>query len=337
MFFKSAIIFACIAAANATGLLHQQAEFTNTLELTESVINTHFSKFMSMHNKQYSETEEPMRRAIFAANLKQIHQHNVEAAAGKHSWTMAQNEFTDLTADEFEARLRTFSMPAKAKKNVVAAKQPLTDLPETVDWVSEGVVTPVKNQQRCGSCWAFSTTGAVEGAHALKTGKLVSVSEQELVDCDPEDLGCHGGLMDNAFNWIIENNGLCTEEAYPYKGVDGRCKKLQCESKVTISDFEDIEESWDSLREGIARQPISVAVEATAWQHYDSGVFDGCDSMPSLNHGVLAVGYDVKEGFIKIKNSWGSAWGEDGYIRLAISENRHGMCGVHMVTSYPIV
>ena len=212
---------------------------------------------------------------------------------------------------------------------------------DDVDWTTKNAVTPVKNQQRCGSCWAFSTTGSVEGAYAIASGTLTSLSEQDLVSCDHNgDQGCNGGLMDNAFKWI-ESNGLCTEDDYPYtsgSGITGTCKTT-CKPAVTITGFTDVpQQDETALQSALAQQPVSVAIEAdkSAFQLYKSGVLDSASCGTKLDHGVLAVGYgtDSASGkdYWKVKNSWGATWGESGYIRMVRGKN---MCGIAMSASYP--
>ena len=212
---------------------------------------------------------------------------------------------------------------------------------DEVDWTTKNAVTPVKNQQRCGSCWAFSTTGSVEGAYAIASGTLTSLSEQDLVSCDHNgDQGCNGGLMDNAFKWI-ESNGLCTEDDYPYtsgSGITGTCKTT-CKPAVTITGFTDVpQQDETALQSALAQQPVSVAIEAdkSAFQLYKSGVLDSASCGTKLDHGVLAVGYGTDsasgQDYWKVKNSWGATWGESGYIRMVRGKN---MCGIAMSASYP--
>ena len=204
-------------------------------------------------------------------------------------------------------------------------------------------VTPIKNQGQCGSCWAFSTTGSLEGAYFLKTGELKSFSEQQLVDCDTkQDQGCNGGLMDNAFDFIKTNKGLCTEESYPYKGVDGTCnKKCKDDSKATVKTHTDVAANAKALMSAIAKQPVSIAIEAdqSSFQFYKSGVFNNAGCGTQLDHGVLAVGYGTLNGtdYWKVKNSWGATWGLNGYILLAKGTTAKpiNMCGISQSASYP--
>jgi len=227
-------------------------------------------------------------------------------------------------------------------------------LPSAVDWTQKGAITPVKDQGQCGSCWSFSTTGALEGAFAIQTGTLMSFSEQQLVDCDTlgnggKDHGCNGGLMDNAFTWIMKNDGLCREEDYPY--VSGTTKSAgtcnhKCEEVAgsDIRTFVDVPANSDSdFMSAVSTQPVSVAIEADQreFQLYKSGVLtSSCGT--NLDHGVLAVGYGTENGvdYYKVKNSWSASWGEEGYIRLARGSKYNGgkgQCGILMEASYPLL
>lgn len=225
---------------------------------------------------------------------------------------------------------------------------------ESVDWVKAGAVTPVKNQGQCGSCWSFSTTGALEGAYFIRYGRLVSFSEQQLVSCDNRqnggrDMGCNGGLMDNAFKWIEKNGGLCTEDAYPY--TSGTTKSAgTCETSCSnvdnskIHSFADVPaKSDDNMMAALNVQPVSIAIQADQkdFQLYKSGVFGG-DCGTKLDHGVLVVGYGSMDGedYYRVKNSWGTTWGDEGYIYLGRGEeynNGAGQCGMLMQASYPTV
>lgn len=230
----------------------------------------------------------------------------------------------------------------------------LTNVPESIDWVKNGAVTPVKNQGQCGSCWSFSTTGALEGAYYIKNGVLDSFSEQQLVDCDTrknggKDMGCNGGLMDNAFSWIEKNGGLCTEEDYAY--TSGTTKTAgTCDTSCTvvsgseIISYTDVKANSDNdMMSALAQQPVSIAIQADQkdFQLYNSGVFTGsCGT--KLDHGVLVVGYGSLDGedYYRVKNSWGTTWGDNGYIYLGRGDkfnNGSGQCGMLMQASYPTV
>ena len=247
--------------------------------------------------------------------------------------------------------LRGRANPASFRYAAAAADP--SSLPEAVDWRRRNAVTEVKNQAQCGSCWAFSTTGAVEGINAIVTGELVSLSEQELVDCDSSrDNGCHGGLMDFAFEFIEKNGGLDTEEDYAYRAEEHKCKpEKRSRRVVSIDGHEDVPPSDElALRAAVAHQPVSVAIEADqrSFQLYVGGVFDESCGV-ALDHGVLAVGYGTEAGqdFWLVKNSWGPAWGDRGFIKLArgldaaAARGRNGsatagQCGIAMQASFPV-
>jgi len=221
----------------------------------------------------------------------------------------------------------------------------VSSIPTAVDWSTKGKVTPVKDQGQCGSCWSFSATGALEGAYAIKYNSLASFSEQNFVDCDNrsnggKDMGCNGGLMDNAFAWAKKNGGVCTEADYPYTSgttrKSGTCNQSSCSvvPNVAPKSFTDVQtNSVTALKSALAQQPVSVAIEAdqSAFQLYKSGVFTGkCGT--NLDHGVLAVGYGTESGseYFLVKNSWGDSWGDGGYIKLAITgiTQPEGQCGI---------
>ena len=229
--------------------------------------------------------------------------HNERYDAGKETWFQAINQFSDMTAEEFQDTIldREGWLAKKKHQPAEPTARKLRRHPSkggTVDWRKKGAVTPVKNQGQCGSCWTFSATGSIEGVHQLSTGKLVSFSEQQIVSCCHVNgaSGCNGGIMDSAFQYIIKTGGLATEKSYPYKsgnGNSGRCNtKGKDEYKHVISDYKDVKSgSASELAYAIKKNPVSIAVDAgNGWQTYGGGIMSGnCGTQ--LDHGVLAVGY----------------------------------------------
>ena len=301
-----------------------------------------FANWMVFNNKTYATTyEQNYRSKVFYENLRRIEAHNAQG----HSWKMGANKFADMTATEFGVKYIRGGYKARSTRSVLPSL-PSFHLPSSVDWTQKGAVTPVKDQGQCGSCWAFSTTGSVEGAYFLKNGTLYSVSEQQLVDCSDSqgNQGCNGGLMDYAFQYIIDNKGLTTEANYPYTATDGTCdSQKEKQSEVQIQSFKDVTINSDNaLMTAIVQQPVSVAVEADqdSFQLYTGGVMTAaCGTQ--LDHGVLAVGYGTSAGkdYYKVKNSWGADWGMNGYILLGRGtqyNSGQGQCGILMDPSYPV-
>lgn len=302
-----------------------------------------FEEWSAMNGKVYKPTERDYRNSVYDANVAKILEHN----GGNNSWTMDVNKFADLTGDEFKARYTGgFRVPKKSLRAKPVGPFNTTANPTSVDWTTKGAVTPVKNQQQCGSCWAFSTTGSVEGAWFLSNGTLPSLSEQQLLDCSTAEgnQGCNGGLMDNGFQYIIDNKGITTEDAYPYTATGpNTCVASGKPVAATLSGFKDVAVNSElALETAIVQQPVSVAVEAdqSVFQFYSGGVMDSACGT-ALDHGVLAVGYGTDGGkeYYKVKNSWGADWGMKGYILLGrgAAFNPSGQCGIQMAASYPVV
>lgn len=271
----------------------------------------------------------------------------------RKSYKLAHNQFSGMNSTEY-IELISNKFIHKAPVNIIQDTLRKSSPPSEVDWVSDGAVTPVKDQGQCGSCWSFSTTGALEGAYFVKYGKLVSFSEEQLVDCDNwknggHDHGCNGGLMDNAFTWINGNGGLCSEFDYPYisqDGSSGQNCQTQCDlvKGSQIVDLVDVPPSNDQeMMSAIALNPVSVAIEADQreFQLYSSGVFTG-ECGTNLDHGVLTVGYGTENGedYYLVKNSWSSSWGDNGFIKLGKGSqynNGQGQCGILLQASYPLL
>jgi C1A family cysteine protease len=308
-------------------------------DIYEAAFADHVQKF----GLKFADGAEFVRRLqIFADNYDQIEAHN----SGNHSWKMGINKFSHMTLAEFQEATHTGGLrPPMLRKNgnkVLAAPADTSALPASVDWSTTGAVTPVKNQGSCGSCWSFSATGGMEGAYWVKYGKSVSLSEQNLVSCDDVDLGCNGGWMDDAFQWVMDNKGICSEADYPYvsgSGANPSCK-TSC-SQVANSapaGYTDVTAgSVNALMASVAQQPVSIAIQANqaSFQTYSSGVLTAkCGQR--LDHGVLAVGYGTwTDGtpYWKVKNSWGPDWGADGYILIERSDA--DLCGVLDAASFP--
>ncbi|EEF37251.1 cysteine protease, putative [Ricinus communis] len=324
-------------------VLAMWADQASTRELHESTMVERHEKWMAKHGKVYKDDEEKLRRfQIFKNNVEFIESSN---AAGNNSYMLGINRFADLTNEEFRASWNGYKRPLDASRIVTPFKyENVTALPYSMDWRRKGAVTSIKDQRECGSCWAFSAVAATEGVHKLRTGKLVSLSEQELVDCDVkgEDKGCQGGLMEDAFKFIKRNGGITTEANYAYRGRDGKCDtKKEASHVAKITGYQVVPENSEAaLLKAVAHQPVSVSIDAgsMSFQFYQSGIYAGsCGS--DLNHGVAAVGYGTSSSGSKywiVKNSWGPEWGERGYVRMKRDiTSRKGLCGIAMDCSYP--
>jgi C1A family cysteine protease len=306
--------------------------------ISSNNLQNDFDSFIQTHNKIYqSQDEYNNRLEIFSKNIEFIHHHNQM----NHSYTLGINQFTDLTSEEFKARFH----PLKQNdvKSFSSQQVDVNALPTSLDWrvASQNpknivAVTAVKNQEQCGSCWSFSASGATEGAWAISGKGLVSLSEQQLVDCSTSygNNGCGGGNMDYAFQYI-HDKGLCTEASYPYKAQDGTCKS--CSPVAHLDGYIDIPDENSILTE-IQKGPVSIAIEAdqAVFQFYTGGVLDDPSCGNQLDHGVLIVGYGTdlssKKPYWTVRNSWGSSWGENGYVRIVRNKN---MCGIGSLQSRP--
>lgn len=304
-----------------------------------------FTEWMRTHRKSYHHDHFLPRFEIWKTNNRWINHWN-KKHANASSFTVAINQFGDLTSDEFNRLyngLHVFSAP-KASEKVERPRQwaNTAGIPESGDWRQKGVVSRVKDQGMCGSCWAFSTTGSTEGINAITTSRLVPLSEQNLVDCATaayDNYGCNGGFMDNAFRYIIDNKGIDSEASYPYVAADGQCRFNPKTVGGTLKSYGDLPKGDEkALLVAAARQPISVGIDAgrPSFQFYSKGVYNEPEcSSTELNHGVLIVGWGVERGqaYWLVKNSWGQTWGMDGYIKM--SRDKNNQCGIATLASYP--
>jgi len=317
--------------------------FLGLLALSQAAPSLHtWDLYKAVHKKVYSSgSEESLRQEIFNKNVAMIEEHNKKFEAGEETFKMGINRFTDMLQSEVDAMMKGYRPSKKIGQKFVAKKTKVADVPDTVDWRDEGIVTPVKDQGQCGSCWAFSTTGSLEGQHALSTGNLVSLSEQQLVDCSNLNSGCEGGLMDWAF-FYIKNNGIESEDDYPYLAVDSTCEYDESKVVATCTGHVDVTSGdEEALKEAAGTVgPISVAIDARwpSFTAYTSGVYynSRCSST-TLDHGVLVVGYGTEDGedYWLVKNSWNADWGDEGYIKMA--RNQDNNCGIATTPSYPTV
>lgn len=341
------LVVALVASLAAlAGALDPSIRASEILSLAKERPDHGFMLWTAHYKKEYDcdEHKEKAQKA-FHENVAFIY----EQMERNPDVKLELNQFADMTWEEFSAT-RLGLKPelltgAGSTSHIPGFMYADSDIPEAVDWVAEGVVSDVKNQGQCGSCWAFSTTGSIEGINAIKTGELVVLSEQELVDCDTEkDMGCNGGLMNYAFDFVVANGGLDTEKDYDYWsgwGISFMCnsRKRKDRTVVTIDGHQNVPETEEDLLKAVANQPISIGICASSTlMFYAGGVLSEC--CDQLNHGVLLVGYDKDENgqmYYKIKNSWSDAWGEQGYFRLKVKGGgQYGLCGIAKTASYPV-
>ncbi|XP_008322035.1 cathepsin S, ortholog2, tandem duplicate 1 [Cynoglossus semilaevis] len=317
----------------------------STAAVFDSRFDVHWELWKKTHGKTYENQAENMRRReLWEKNLALITMHNLEASMGIHTYELGMNHMGDLTEEEIQQSFGTLTPPADIKR------EPLSFLgtsganaPDSIDWREKGCVTSVKMQGSCGSCWAFSSAGALEGQLAKITGKLIDLSPQNLVDCSSKygNKGCNGGFMSQAFQYVIDNQGIDSEAGYPYRGQEQPCRYNPTYRAANCSQYKFLPEGDENtLKQALGTiGPISVAIDATRprFTFYRSGVYDDPSCSKRVNHAVLAVGYGTLDGqdYWLVKNSWGTSFGDQGYIRM--SRNKDNQCGISSYSCFPIM
>ncbi|KAF7849060.1 hypothetical protein BT93_L1287 [Corymbia citriodora subsp. variegata] len=335
---KSEIII-CLALTLGAWAWHAMSVHT----LPELTIAEQHEQWMAEYARKYEDAQEKAKRqVIFAENLEFIKDFNKSES---RTFELGFNRFSDLTNEEFARSHTGYLVPKQpdSTETIFFGHQSLIEVaPDSIDWVEKGAVNQIKNQGRCGSCWAFSVVAAVEGIVGITSGKLPVLSEQQLIDCDATSYGCRGGYPDNAFKYIIRNQGIASQYTYAYHAMDGTCNATKAaEHAAQIKGFMDVPPGEDELMIAVAQQPITVVIAASGreFQSYRRGVFNE-DCSSQLDHTVVVVGYGTSEDgidFWKIRNSWGKAWGEGGYMRIRRGGgNSKGMCGLASEASFPI-
>jgi C1A family cysteine protease len=340
--FKQIFVFISFFAAVSCQSLRGSAlsEFLNEVDEWRQ-----FTNFQDRFSKRYESFEEMEARfKVFRTNLRKIILHNIDV---EQNFTMGINQFTDLTPEEFKMLYVGSYKSDVGSFGCKTFSSSGTGLPVAVDWRTKGVVNSVRDQGQCGSCWAFATTANAESVWAISSGKLLDLSEEFLVDCASGvgyfNLGCNGGQPDSAFKYMI-NNGQCTEASYPYNAgttkTAGSCQKCTS-AAVSFSSCSDVKPNDQvSLAAAVAKQPVVIAIEADTryFQSYSGGILDASTCGTTLDHAVEIVGYGTEKGtdYWIVRNSWGSSWGEQGYVRIkkTSSTNDIGICGVAAEPSF---
>ncbi|XP_062453555.1 cathepsin S-like [Rhea pennata] len=307
----------------------------------DPALDWHWQLWKKTHGKEYRhQKEEGKRRVTWESNLRLVTLHNLEHSLGLRSYQLGMNHLADMTSEEVAALLTGLKVPHE--QNRTSTYRPSgTKVPDAVDWREKGCVTAVKNQGACGACWAFSAVGALEAQVKLKTGKLVSLSAQNLVDCSWSygNKGCGGGWRNKAFQYIIDNQGIDSDDSYPYTAQDGACRYNPAARAATCSNYVELPRGDEGvLKDAVASVgPVSVSIDAgqPTFFLYKEGIYDEPRCSQTGNHAVLVVGYGTSDGkdYWLVKNSWGVRFGEQGYIRM--SRNRGNQCGIASYASYP--
>ncbi|XP_074327051.1 senescence-specific cysteine protease SAG12-like [Apium graveolens] len=305
-------------------------------------------KWISQHGRVYKDAAEKNTRfRIFKKNVLLIEAFNRGEDKG---FKLAVNSFADITDDEFlnlhvgfNSSMKASSFAMSTTKNTFKYAN-VKDVPPAIDWRQKGAVTPVKNQGGCSCCYAFSAVAAIEGITQIRQGKLISFSEQQIVDCDKQDRGCNGGYMEYAYGYIQQNNGITTESYYPYTGTQGLCQyNFTNHPAAKINGFQRVPENSEAdLLKAVANQPISTGICGGDYRFrfYSSGILNAECSV-NLDHAVTIVGYGSTSDGTKywiVKNSWGTNWGDNGFgYLLRDVANPQGTCGIAIYATFPTI
>ncbi|KAH1050779.1 hypothetical protein AAZX31_08G114300 [Glycine max] len=342
-FFIVLVSFTCsLSLAMSSNQLEQFASEEEVFQL--------FQAWQKEHKREYGNQEEKAKRfQIFQSNLRYINEMNAKRKSPTTQHRLGLNKFADMSPEEFmKTYLKEIEMPysnlESRKKLQKGDDADCDNLPHSVDWRDKGAVTEVRDQGKCQSHWAFSVTGAIEGINKIVTGNLVSLSVQQVVDCDPASHGCAGGFYFNAFGYVIENGGIDTEAHYPYTAQNGTCK-ANANKVVSIDNLLVVVGPEEALLCRVSKQPVSVSIDATGLQFYAGGVYGGENCSKNSTKATLVcliVGYGSVGGedYWIVKNSWGKDWGEEGYLlikRNVSDEWPYGVCAINAAPGFPII
>jgi C1A family cysteine protease len=290
-----------------------------------------FSRFMEEYGKTYSDVEFTKRMGIFAENLERVNEQNRQHILIGGEAVFGVTQFSDLTPEEFRSMYLTYipSNVTLPRANIELDGAPAT----VVDWRTKGAVTDVKDQGQCGSCWAFSATEAIESYSFLHSGKLVSLSPQQITSCDKRDGGCNGGNTETAYAYVVSAGGIETSADYPYTsggGSTGMCRFDSSKVAVKVAGYKSVARGESNLKAALNNGPVSVCLAADAFQSYRGGILKSCPGQ--VDHCVQAVGYDDSQNYWIVRNSWARSWGEQGYIRIATGSD---LCHISDDVTYP--
>ena len=299
-----------------------------------------FSHWKQKYGRSYGvDSENSYRLRVFAENFKTVSDSNNQG----HSYKLALNNFADMTAEEFKKTYLSTQRPDMSSVKTTEFNLSSADAPESVNWVTSGAVTPIQNQGQCGSCWSFSTSGALEGINYQKTGSLVKLSEQQFMDCtkDMGNLSCQGGYINKAYDYAVAS-GVMSETDYPYYAMDRNvCNYDKTKVVYTPTSYTHVPiDDSDALKAAAVLGPVSVSIAAEQLQFYDSGIWHYRECLTEVDHGVLLAGYGVEDvsgtKYFLVKNSWGTAWGEAGYFRILREDGAvPALCGLTKDSYYP--